>query len=220
MVGEENLMKRKLILAILFSLSSYFIWANLHEGKRELLKANIPNSQILAFPDFDEKLYKNKIKTTSGNYYILSQSQVQSWARGQGFRVVEDFPYNNIKYNRAIYFNPPGLSFTLRLEKTMLGKYKRFGNLLALDFALLKTKNNQRDISSHYDFYKNLIKYEIIVDGILMRTFSLGYGLSHNRMFKIPLSYIRDERGRVEVEVRMANHPGNFGILYDASISN
>ncbi len=145
-----------------------------------------------------------------------SESQALSWAHGQGFSLTRDSDLYGVQNRRAAVFHAPGVRFPLYAVRNRHGTLSRTGHFLVLDFAFPVSLDREKTLSSDFKNYRNILRYEIFADGIHLGTVESGYGVSQRDPLIFAIPYIRDPEGRVVVEIRLANHPAQFAILYDA----
>ncbi len=195
-------------ILFLFTLTSFLLAAE---------PTGLP-ADVLAFPA-DSEDYRGKLDPRSGRYEIWSEQRVLSWALAQGFTATSDSSMSNSsQYRRAAIFYAPGFKFKLRAITNLRGDFSRFGWKLLLDMALLKPAPKSKFLTNRFKNYGNFLRYEVFIDGIKHREIEVGYGLTQPSPLVIAIPFIRDEDARVSVEIRLANAPGNFGILYDARL--
>lgn len=178
----------------------------------------MPND-VLCFPPFTQD-YLRKIYGHNGHYEIWSQRQISRWAQAQGFRITTDKSNGGYRFQYAMVFYAPGLHFQLVTPADANGdKPSPFGWKLTLDMGFLEAAPKQKILSSDFKFYQNILRYKIIIDGIEYRTIEIGFGKTSVSPITIAIPYIRNKEGKVNVEIRLANHPSNFAVLYDAYLS-
>lgn len=170
--------------------------------------------EVIAFP-FNSQEYIHRAVSISKENYVWSQKRLQSWARGQGFQVTTDSPEGGYQFQRALLFYAPGFAF--RLKAPQGGReFDPYGWELVIDMALLEPREGGRTLSSDFRYYENILRYEIFIDHIHYKTIEIGYGKSEHSPIVVPVPYVRDAEGIVQVEIRIKNHPNSFGMIYDA----
>lgn len=175
----------------------------------------MPN-EALVFPSFSQD-YLRKLKTPQGHYEIWSEQAIVDWAHAQGFSVTRDHPAGGYQYKFGAIFYAPGLEFYLATPKNSLGEpASPVGWSLVLDLGVLRSSNRLEKLSSDFHNYNNILRYTIYIEGIEYRTIEFGYGKTVTSPVEIPIPFIRNTSGRLKIEIKLANHPTNFGILYDA----
>ena len=215
--GNSNF-KRKFIFYVLF----FILTAGQSVGILALQK-NVPHKKrylpvhVLAFPEGSSD-YKRKIWESSGPYEIWSEKKIHSWAESQGVSVTEDLDTAGLKFHRGVLFRPPGLFFELGIGEDEISGEERLGWVLNLDMGFFKEDPGKESISTNFENYDNLIRYEVFVNGIKFRTIEIGYGRTAKSPIKIRIPFIRNLEGKVMVKIKLSNRPDNFGILYDASL--
>jgi len=173
---------------------------------------------VLAFP-FGSEDYRQKITSDQEKATIWSEEKIMAWAKGQGFTVTTDQPDGGYQFRRGIVFHPPGLGFNLSTHLSPRGDQQRYGWKLVLDFGVFYPTPFEETLSTDFKYYENIIRYEIWIDNIYFQTVEMGYGITMKTPLVINIPYIRDDSGQVRIELRMKNHPDNFGILYDAYLT-
>ena len=168
---------------------------------------------VLVFPKLSAD-HRHKILASSGVYKIWEQKKINAWAKSQGFDVTQDTPADNWQFRRAAVFQPPGMQFQLQIDTTE--KQNRLGWVLFLDMGFLKKDTNKAVISTNFKNYSNILRYEIFIDYIHFKTIEIGYGKTLASPLKLRLPFVRDRDGRILIDIKLANHADNFGILYDA----
>jgi len=182
-------------------------------GKQSKLFETLP-STVIAFP-FGIEDYKSKIIEV-GNYYIWSSKKLESWADAQGYKITTDSPVGGYQYNRGLVFFSPGLIFQLKKHVNQRATDRNSGWTLVLDMGMIRKKTLLETQNISNIGYENIIRYEIFIDGIFYKKVEIGYNQNEKSPIRIHIPYIRDDEGDVTVELRLKNHPKNFGILYDA----
>lgn len=169
-------------------------------------------ASVLAFPKEADYYHSEQ----NPGIDIRSRANLVSWANGQGFTLSEDSPAGGYSYNRAVVFRSDGLRFRLTAPVDEKGSSSRAGWVLVLDMGLPVALQSKQNLTSDFRFYRNILRYDIYIDGIHHRRIEAGWGRTAQTPVTIPVPYIRNSEGYVNVEIRMNNHPDNFGILYDA----
>ena len=187
-------------------------------GEDDQPDEDILPENVLAFP-FGSEDYKRKIEEGLGKSFIWSEKKIMAWAQGQGFTITEDSPDGGYQYNRGIVFHAPGLNFVLTAPMSPRGDQQPFGWKLILDFGVFYSHPFEENLSTDFKNYRNILRYEIWIDDIYYQTIEIGYGINVKSPISIEIPYIRDPSGQIHVNIRMKNHPANFGILYDAFLS-
>lgn len=167
-------------------------------------------AEILAFPDFTSE-YKNKIHR--GNYQIWSERKISAWARGQGFIISRDHDSGGLQFKQGAVFLPPGIEFSLYRPTTEKGANNQTGWSLVLDIGTVATETSEQDLE-----FQNILRYEIYVNSEKVNESESGYQTTNQGLVKIQIPYIRDPEGKVDIALRLANHPRHFGVLYDARL--
>ncbi|MDH4198917.1 MAG: hypothetical protein OEV66_00910 [Spirochaetia bacterium] len=206
-------MRKTLFKGLLFLFSCTAIFSQQSGIVQEVLPEN-----VLAFP-FGSEDYKSKIYMGLESSRIWSQEKIASWAQSNGFSVTQDAPDGGYQYQRGIIFHSPGLGFVLSAPVTMRGERQSRGWKLALDFGFLFSSPDEEVLSSDFKYYQNILRFEIWIDKIYFQTIEIGYGVTRSLPVEIEIPYIHDESGKLNIELRMKNHPANFGILYDAFLT-
>lgn len=198
------------ILVLLMFLTAYRINAQIDE---EILPEN-----VFAFP-FGSEDYRHKVIYGLENSTIWSENKIKAWSEAQGFSVTEDQPDGGYQYRRGIVFHPPGLGFTLSTPVSQRAQLQRYGWKLVLDLGVFYSPPFEDTLSTDFKHYENILRYEIWIDNLYFQTVEIGYGVSVKTPVVIEVPYVRDPDGQVRIELRMKNHPSNFGILYDAFLA-
>lgn len=170
---------------------------------------------VLCFPSFSQD-YIRKIESPVGHYEIWSEKAITRWAHAQGFSVSPDHTDGGYQYKYGMIFYSPGLTFHLSIPKSSLSLH---GWKLILDMGFLRESARIQQLSNDFHNYENILRYEVYIDGIKYQTIELGYGISRTSPMEIPIPYIRNKSGKVTVQIKLANHPHNFAILYDAFLT-
>ena len=189
---------------------------NTQEERQGISKSYDLPRHVLGFPKLSTA-YRQRISSSSKDYEIWSQKKLIDWARSQGFAITEDTDSGGYQFRRAVMFKPPGIQFYLQVDT--IGEQNQLGWLLFLDMGFFKEDTNKGIISTNFKRYNNILRYEIFVDHIYFKTVEVGYGKTQTSPLQLRLPFIRDRNGRVLVEIKLANHPNNFGILYDAFLA-
>jgi len=180
--------------------------------------SQLPDS-ILVFPagsaDYERKVSG---KENSANY-VWSQQKISSWAHAQGFDITEDSPAGGYQYNRGLVFYPPGVRFTLQTPVGMRADKQSYGWTLYLDMGFLKKLQRSKELSTDFKYYSNILRYDILVDGIKYKSVEIGFNHTVESPLKIYIPYVRDPSGSLVVEIVMKNHPDQFAVLYDAFLA-
>ena len=177
------------------------------------LNRSLPQD-VLAFPYASED-YKSKIVNVEDTQ-IWSQKKLNKWAHSQGFLITEDSDDGGYQFGRGLVFYSPGISFRLVKRVDHRAGDHDFGWTLVLDMALIHQKKIRSMAYNKRFIYKNILRYEVWIDGIYYKTIEVGYNQTNRSPVKIHIPYIRDESGNVAIQIKMKNNPRNFGILYDA----
>lgn len=175
-------------------------------------------ADVLAFAPFGKE-YEKRIESSSGSYRIYSQTRLNEWALAQGFEVQPDNNAGGWQYKRAGVFRAPGVFFSLYLPEHAVQARLQTGWKLVIDAGFLKPTARPELLSSDYKFYENILRADIFIDGIFYETVETGFGRTNRGLLVYHLPFVRDPAGKVNVEVRLANHPSNFFILYDAFLT-
>lgn len=184
-------------------------WNNQSETEYDSARNALPAEQ-LAFPDFTTE-YKNKI--SKGNYQIWSERKISAWARGQGFIITRDNESGGLQFKQAAVFLPPGLAFTLYRPTTEKGANNQTGWSLILDFGTVSRETADQDLE-----FQNILRYDVYINGEIVHSTEGGYLTGTDGLVKIQIPYIRDPEGKVNVAIKLGNHPRHFGVLYDARL--
>jgi hypothetical protein len=170
--------------------------------------------EALAFPEFSEH-YRQKI--ISGNYEIWSEEKLQRWSSAQGLTVSGDHGGAALQYHRAAVISAPGLSFILTRPVTEKGSEFANGWKLNLDIAAIRPRDgSQLKKGSQYN---NLLECDVYIDDVFYLRLRQGSQNLTTSPVQIQIPHIRSAEGKVNVELRLANHPRNFLFLYDAYLS-
>lgn len=172
--------------------------------------------EALAFPDFSENY---RVKITGGDFEIWSEEKLRRWASAQGLSVTKDHPGAGLKYGRVAVIGAPGLRFTLRRPVTEKGSEFANGWKLNLDIAAI-TGRDGRPLTSTGNQYNNLLVCDILIDDVWYKTIKQGgaaEALASPLQIQIP--HIRSGEGKIDIYLKLANHPRNFLFLYDAYLS-
>ena len=208
----------KKVFYILFTFSLFFsvcrIYGQIHD---QIYDDTLPEN-VLSFP-FGSEDYRHKITYGLDNSVVWSEKKIMAWATAQGFSVTEDQPDGGYQYRRGIIFHSPGLGFNLITSVSQRGDNQRNGWKLVLDLGVFYSPPFEDTLSTDFKHYENILRYEVWIDNIYYKTVEIGYGVSLKSPLTIEIPYIRDSSGVVRVELRMKNHPTNFGILYDAFLT-
>lgn len=179
-------------------------------------------SSVLAFP-FGNDSYVKKIYMGKDKMSIWSQKKINAWVQSRGFEVTQDSPEGGFRFRRGAVFHSPGLGFVLTAPISARADWQKFGWKLVLDFGFFHANpeevENDEVLSNSFRFYQNILRFEVWIDNIYYKTIETGYGISMKSPVIIEIPYLHDDSGTVRVELRMKNHPYNFGILYDAFLS-
>jgi len=170
---------------------------------------------VLAFP-FGSNDYKHKIHEGLENSVIWSEQKIAAWAQSKGFLATPDHSDGGYQYRRGMVFHSPGLSFMLKTPLSAEGVAQAYGWQLILDCGVFYSNPFEEVLSSNFKFYENILRYEVWIDNIYYQTIEMGYGVTVRSPISISIPLVRDTSGVVSVELRMKNHPANFGIIYDA----
>lgn len=171
--------------------------------------------EVLAFPPFSEN-YRQKI--IAGDYEIWSEEKLKRWASAQNLSVTSDNAGAGLQYHRAAIIAAPGLTFTLTRPVTEKGTEFANGWKLNLDIAAIRNRDGT-PLRVGKSQYNNLIECDVLIDGILYAKIRQGARTSSKSPIEIQIPHIRSREGRINVELRLANHPRNFLFLYDAYLS-
>ncbi|MDH4262556.1 MAG: hypothetical protein OEV78_05855 [Spirochaetia bacterium] len=211
-------MMKKKVIYVFFTISLLFSFIRIYGQINSEINDDILPESVLAFP-FGNEDYKHKITYGLENAVIWSEKKIMAWCTAQGFSVTEDQPDGGYQYRRGIIFHPPGLGFNLTSSISQRGDDQRNGWKLVLDLGAFYSPPFEETLSTDFKHYENILRYEIWIDNIYYKTVEIGYGVSLKTPLTIEIPYIRDTSGVVRVELRMKNHPSNFGILYDAYLT-
>lgn len=172
--------------------------------------------EALAFPEFSENY---KLKITHGDYEIWSEEKLRRWVSAQGLSVTRDNPGAGLAYGRVAVVTAPGLKFSLRRPVTEKGSEFANGWKLNLDIAAISGRDG-RPLSEMGNQYNNLLVCDIFIDNVWYKTVKQGAGTGAvTSPVQIQIPHIRSGEGKVEVYLKLANHPRNFLFLYDAYLS-
>ena len=162
---------------------------------------------VLSFPEFSRD-YLNRIYVDSGFISVWPEKKIKAFAATQGLTVNEDSSlYHSEQLRRAAVFTAPGLSFNMQAPANERGEFSPQGWWLIIDLALLRS---QKQENRNYNFYA------VYIDGILQKKIYSGYSSNETTPIKIPVPFIRNQKGKIKVEIRLNNSPSSFGFLYDA----
>ncbi|MBV6492725.1 MAG: hypothetical protein LDLANPLL_00722 [Turneriella sp.] len=189
------------MFALLLGLSSLFA-----DSLTDPHKNPLP-PEALAFPDFSEN-YRTRI--LGGDYEIWSEEKIERWCSAQGLAVTPDNNAAGLIYKRAAVIVSPGLTFNLTRPITEKGAALANGWTLNLDIAA---------ISSTRTKYTNLLEADIFVDGVFLRKITQGANSKEKSPVQIQIPHIPSGEGKIQVDIKLANHPRNFLFLYDAYLS-
>jgi len=173
---------------------------------------------VFAFP-FGSEDYRHKVNYGLDKATVWSEKKITSWSAGLGFSVTPDQPDGGYQFRRGIVFHPPGLGFTLSTPVSPRAERQRYGWKLVLDLGVFYSPPFEETLSTDFKHYENILRYEVWIDGLYYQTVEIGFGVSSKTPLTIEIPFVRDEDGLVRIELRMKNHPGNFGILYDACLA-
>jgi hypothetical protein len=202
---------------IVFLMFMYLIFSPAYHINGQVNDDILPEN-VLAFP-FGSEDYRHKITSGLEKATIWSEKKITAWAAGQGFTVTQDQPDGGYQFHYGIVFHPPGLGFTLVTPVSPRGDEQRHGWKLVLDLGAFFSPPFEDTLSTDFKHYENILRYEIWIDNIYYQTVEMGYGVSIKTPLSIEIPYVRDPSREVRVELRMKNHPTNFGILYDAYLT-
>lgn len=216
-------MKKFIIFVFLWSFFSFSILPQAIDLSAPLTtyqgQNKMPN-EVLVFPSFSQD-YLRKLKTPEGHYEIWSEQAIVDWAHAQGFSVSRDHPAGGHQYKFGIVFYAPGLEFYLQTPKNLLHESASpVGWSLILDLGVLQPSNRLQKLSSDFHNYKNILRYTIFIEDIEYQTITIGYGKTITSPVQIDIPFIRNKSGKIKIEIKLANHPTNFGILYDAFLKH
>jgi len=164
---------------------------------------------VLAFGAHSENFRERIIGT---EYDIWSEEKLMRWASAQGLRVSADHNSGGIAWHRVAVITSPGIKFYLQRPVTEKGSEFANGWRLYLDFAKIESRSPRGG-------YHNILETEVFIDGIKYASVMQGAKIDSTASpLEIEIPHIRDSEGKIEVELRLANHPRNFLFLYDAHL--
>ena len=172
--------------------------------------------EALAFPEFSENY---RLKIAGGDYEIWSEEKLRRWAGAQGLSVTKDHPGAGLAYGRVAVIGSPGLRFTLRRPVTEKGSEFANGWKLNLDIAAIAGRDG-RPLGNIQNQYHNLLVCDIFIDDVWYKTLKQGGSAETvGSPVQIQIPHIRSAEGKIQVYLKLANHPRNFLFLYDAYLS-
>lgn len=168
--------------------------------------------EVLAFPPHSEN-FREKIIEMGGDLEIWSEEKLTRWALAQGLLATADHSGGGVQWHRAAVITSPGLRFTLRRPVTEKGSEFTNGWRLNLDISSLRPRSTKHS-------YSNILEARVFIDGVYYQTISqTGSGKASPTPVSIEIPHIRDPEGKIEVELKLTNHPRNFLFLYDAYLT-
>jgi hypothetical protein len=203
-------MKKSVFLIFLFLGVGRVLWP---QAEPDLLPLN-----LLAFP-FGSQDYLQKITTNPEYLKVWSEKRIMAWAQEQGFFITEDSPEGGYQYKRGLIVKSPGLDFVLSAPVTARAESQAYGWKLVLDLGALYSPSFENRLTSNFNNYENILRYDIYIDDIYYKTIEMGYGISSPTPVIIEIPYIRDISGNVYVSIKLKNHPANFAVIYDAFLT-
>ncbi|MCB1199459.1 MAG: hypothetical protein KDK41_02350 [Leptospiraceae bacterium] len=162
----------------------------------------------------------------------MSLAKLITWARAQGFYLarpeqgfglpMEDLENCRINPTDDCYFGwlimPPGVSFPVSISPNEKGNISRTGYTLRVFPGNLKKFPRETTLSSDFRFYENILRFEVIIEGISYGFHEMGHGKSLPEPLEFKIPYIRDNSQPLTVELKLANHPSNFLIWFGAEL--
>lgn len=145
----------------------------------------------------------------------MTTADLQNWALSQGFFMV--IP-TEMKFTQGHIVFAPGARMKIPMGVNEKGDRTHTGYVLKLFLGNLRAAPRSQVLASHYGFYENILRFEVLLEGISYGFYNLGYGVSLPEPIEIPIPYLRNIDGDVSVEVRLANHPSNFIVWFGSAL--
>ncbi len=157
-----------------------------------------------------------RIRWVGDKQRVMSWEEIRSWGYSAGISV--SAPSSVSPNPFGLFFNAPGLGFSLYTSNPEI----KTGWILTLDLAVFRErlpyKTNDEKISSSYSYLERQTSMEIWINNVFYKKMEMGYGAREESPSRMQIPYIQSSDGRVDVDIRLRNFPGNFAILYSARV--